>query len=168
MTEDRQTPAPDKFAGPIDDRYLEDYLPGAVHEFGEALVTEQEIIEFARRYDPQDFHTDPVKAARSRFGGLIASGWLTCALMMRMYTNHYLTRNASLSSPGLDEVRWLAPVRPEDVLHARVTVLEARRSSSKPDRGILRSKIEVLNQRGEAVMTMIAMNLVACRCVPGK
>jgi len=168
MNENHPTSAPDKFASPIDDRYLEDYVAGAVHEFGEVLVTEQEIIEFARRYDPQDFHTDPVKAARSRFGGLIASGWLTCALMMRMYTDHYLTRNASLSSPGLDEVRWLSPVRPDDVLHARVTVLEARRSSSKPDRGILRSKIEVLNQRGEVVMTMVAMNLVAGRSAPGK
>lgn len=166
MTEGHKAPAPGKFTSPIGDRYLEDYVPGGVHEFGEALVTEQEIIEFARRYDPQDFHTDPLKAAQSRFGGLIASGWLTCALMMRMLTDHYLTRNASLSSPGLDEVRWLAPVRPGDVLHARVTVLEARRSSSKPDRGILRSKIEVLNQRGEAVMTMLALNLIACRSTP--
>jgi acyl dehydratase len=166
MNEDRNAPAPGKFNSAIDDRYLEDYVPGGVHEFGEMLVTEQEIVEFARRYDPQDFHTDPVRAAGSRFGGLIASGWLTCALMMRMFSDHYLTRNASLSSPGLDEVRWLAPVRPGDVLHSRVTVLEARRSSSKPDRGILRSKIEVLNQRGEVVMTMLAMNLIACRAAP--
>lgn len=166
MNEDRNAPGTGKFTSPIDDRHLEDYVPGDVHEFGAALVTEQEIVEFARRYDPQDFHTDAVKAAGSRFGGLIASGWLTCALMMRMFADHYLTRNASLSSPGLDEVRWLAPVRPGDVLHARVTVLEARRSSSKPDRGILRSKIEVLNDRGEVVMTMLAMNLVTCRSVP--
>ena len=166
MNKDHNAPVPGNFTGPIDDRYLEDYVPGSVHEFGEMLVTKQEIIEFARRYDPQDFHTDAVKAAGSRFGGLIASGWLTCALMMRMLTDHYLTRNASLSSPGLDEVRWLAPVRPGDVLHSRVTVLEARRSSSKPDRGILRSKIEVLNHRGEVVMTMLAMNLIACRSVP--
>lgn len=154
------------FTGPIDDRYFEDYVPFGVHEFGEVLVTEQEIIEFAKRYDPQDFHTDSVKAAQSRFGGLIASGWLTCALMMRMYADNYLTKNASLSSPGLDEVRWLAPIRPGDVLRARVTVLEARRSSSKPDRGIVRSKIEVLNHHSEVVMTMVAMNLVACRSAP--
>lgn len=155
-----------QFASPIDDRYFEDYVPGSVHRFGQAAVTAEEIVEFARRYDPQDFHTDPVKAAASRFGGLIASGWLTCALTMRMLTDHYLTKNASLSSPGLDELRWLAPVRPGDILSARVTVLEARRSSSKPDRGIVRSKMEVLNQAGDVVMTMIAMNLIACRDVP--
>ena len=151
------------FASPIDGRYFEDYIPGAVHEFGHAAVTEQEIVEFAQRYDPQDFHTDPAKAAQSRFGGLIASGWLTCALTMRMLTDHYLTRNASLSSPGIDELRWLAPVRPGDVLSARVTVLEARRSSSKPDRGVVRSKMEVLNQAGVVVMSMMAMNIIACR-----
>ena len=153
------------FTSPIDDRYFEDYIPGSVHCIGEAAVTEQEIVEFAQRYDPQDFHTDPAKAAQSRFGGLIASGWLTCALMMRMFAAHYLTKNASLASPGIDEVRWLVPVRPGDVLSARVTVLEAKRSASKPDRGIVRSKIEVLNQKGEAVMTMIAMNFIACRTV---
>jgi acyl dehydratase len=155
------------FANPIDDRYFEDYIPGSVHCFGEAAVTEDEIIAFARRYDPQDFHTDPAKAAHTRFGGLIASGWMTCGMMMRLYTGHYLTRNASLASPGIDELRWLAPVRPGDVLSCRVTVLEARRSASKPDRGIVRSKIEVLNQTGAAVMTMLAMNLISCRSLHG-
>lgn len=166
MNEDHNAPAPGKSTRPVDERYLEDCVPGGVHEFGEALVSGQESVEFARRYDPQDFHTDQANAVRSRFGGLIASGWLACALMMRMYTGHYLARNASLSSPGLDEARWLAPVRPGEVLHARVTVLEARRSSSKPDRGILRSKSEVLNHLGELVMTMPAMNLIACRAAP--
>ncbi|MCK2089655.1 MaoC family dehydratase [Thauera aromatica] len=154
------------FATPIDDRYFEDYLPGAVHRFGEMRVSEREIIEFARRYDPQDFHTDPAKAADTMFGGLIASGWMTCGLMMRMYAEHYLSANASLSSPGLDELRWLVPVRPDDVLSTRVTVIEARRSASKPDRGIVRSKIEVLNQRGEVVLSMLAINLVGCRTAP--
>src|SRR5512143_2501053 len=152
--QENPTEAAAAFASPIDDRYFEDYRPGAIHEFGEAAVTEQEIIEFAQRYDPQDFHTDPIKAAKTRFGGLIASGWLTCGLMMCMYSDHYLTKNASLASPGLDEVRWLAPVRPGDTLSMRVTVLEARRTS-KPDRGMVRSKIEVLNQRREAVMSMV-------------
>ncbi len=154
------------FSSPIDDRYFEDYLPGAVHVFGQATVTADEIVEFARRYDPQDFHVDPQKAAASPFGGLIASGWLTCGLMMRMLADHYLTHNASLASPGLEDLRWLAPVRPGDVLSTRVTVLDARRSRSKPDRGIVRSGIEVLNQQGDIVMTMTALNMVGCR-TPG-
>lgn len=152
-----------KFAGRIDDRYFEDYVPGVVHEFGEIVVGAEEIMEFAKRYDPQDFHTDPDAAAKTRFGGLIASGWLTCGMMMRLFSDHYLTKNASLSSPGIDELRWLAPVRPGDVLSLRVTVAEARRSASKPDRGLVRSAIQVLNQKGEVVMTMMAMNLITCR-----
>jgi acyl dehydratase len=151
------------FVSAIDDRYFEDYVPGSLHEFGDIAVDAAEIIEFAQRYDPQDFHTDPEAAAKSRFGGLIASGWQTCGLMMRLYSDHYLTKNASLASPGIDELRWLLPVRPGDTLSMRVTVAEARRSKSKPDRGLVRSAIEVLNQRGEIVMTMLAMNLIACR-----
>ena len=157
------TPPASTFSTPIDDRYFEDYVPGDVHRFGEMRVTEQEIIEFARRYDPQDFHTDPVKAADTQFGGLIASGWMTCGMMMRMYSEHYLTHNASLASPGIDELRWLEPVRPDDVLSTRVTIVEARRSASKPDRGLVRSKIEVLNQHDRVVLSMLAMNLIGCR-----
>ena len=153
-----------RFTSPIDDRWFEDYVAGAVHEFGSIAVGEQEIVEFARRYDPQGIHTDAAQAAASPFGGLIASGWLTCGLMMRMYTEHYLSANASLASPGIDLLRWPAPVRPGDVLRTRVTIVEARRSKTKPDRGLVRSAIEVLNQRGEVVMTMTAMNLIGCRC----
>lgn len=153
----------DAFSSPIDQRYFEDYVPGAVHRFGEMRVTEDEIIEFARRYDPQDFHTNPVRAADTMFGGLIASGWMTCGMMMRMYAEHYLTHNASLASPGVDELRWLQPVRPGDVLSLRVSVIEARRSRSKPDRGLVRSRIEVLNQHDELVLSMLAMNLIGCR-----
>ena len=151
------------FPTPIGDRYFEDYVPGAVHRFGEMRVTEQEIVDFARRYDPQDFHTDPAKAADTQFDGLIASGSMTCGMMMRMYSEHYLTHNASLASPGIDELRWLEPVRPDDVLSTRVTIVEARRSASKPDRGLVRSKIEVLNQHDRVVLSMLAMNLVGCR-----
>jgi len=153
----------DAFTSPIDQRYFEDYVPGAVHRCGEMRVTEEEIIAFARRYDPQDFHTDPARAAGTMFGGLIASGWMTCGMMMRMFAEHYLTHNASLASPGVDELRWLQPVRPGDVLSLRVTVVEARRSKSKPDRGLVRSRIEVLNQRDEVVLSMLAMNMVGCR-----
>lgn len=154
------------FASPIEDRWFEDYVPGAVHEFGSAAVEEEEVIAFARRYDPQDFHTDPEAAKTTIFGGLIASGWQTCGLMMRLYAEHYLTKCASLASPGVDELRWLRPVRPGDVLRVRVTVLDAVPSRSKPDRGVVTSFIEVLNQRAEPVLTMRAVNMVARKNIP--
>jgi len=145
------------------DRYFEDYLPGAVHEFGSVQVDEAGIIDFARRYDPQEFHIDPVAAARGPFGGLIASGWHTGSLMMRLFVDHYLSPVSSLGSPGIDELRWLRPVRPGDTLRVRATILETKRSRSKPDRGVVRTLSEVLNQSGEVVMTMNAMTLVRSR-----
>ena len=151
------------FSTSITDRYFEDYVPGSVHEFGSITVTQDEILEYARKFDPQNFHADPEAAKHTIFGGIIASGFHTCGMMMRLYADHYLSRVASLSSPGVDEVRWTQPVRPGDELSIRVTVSEARRSVSKPDRGIVRTYIEVLNQRQEVVMTMSAMNLLACR-----
>ncbi len=144
-------------------RWFEDYQPGLVLEFGSIRVEEAEVIEFARRYDPQPFHIDAAAAAKGAFGGLIASGWHTGSLMMRLLVEHYLSPVASLGSPGLDELRWLAPVRPGDTLSARVTVLETRRSQSKPDRGLVQAKMEVLNQRREVVMSMKALNLTLCR-----
>jgi acyl dehydratase len=154
------------FTSPIEDRYFEDYVTGAVHECGSIAVEEAEILAFGRRFDPQPFHTDPDAASESVFGGLIASGWHTAGLMMRLFVDHYLSRIASLSSPGVDELRWLKPVRPGDELSLRVTVLETSRSRSKPDRGIVRSNIEVRNQQNEVVMTMRAMNLLLCRQTP--
>jgi len=154
------------FAKPIEDRYFEDYVPGAIYEFGSIKVEQEEMIDFAKRFDPQDFHTDPEAAVRTVFGGLIASGWHTAGLMMRLFTDHYLSKVASLSSPGVDELRWHHPVRPEDVLTIRVTVTEAVRSRSKPDRGILHSFIEVLNQNSQVVMSLKAVNLLGCRNVP--
>jgi len=145
------------------DRYFEDYVPGAIHEFGSVQVQEADIIEFARRYDPQQFHVDPVAAAHGPFGGLIASGWHTGALMMRLWVDNYLSPVSSLGSPGIDELRWLRPVRPGDTLRVRVTILETRRSRSKPDRGVVRTFSEVLNQSGEVVMSMNAMTLVRSR-----
>jgi acyl dehydratase len=144
-------------------RYFEDYLPGSVQEFGSAKVEQSEIIEFAKRFDPQDFHTDPEAAARGPFGGLIASGWHTGALMMRMFVEGYLSKASSLGSPGIDELRWPRPVRPGDTLHIRATVLESKRSRSKPDRGIVWTLAEVLNQNGEVVMSIKAMTLIRCR-----
>jgi acyl dehydratase len=148
---------------PIDPRHFEDYVPGTVVEVGPIAVTEAEVIDFGRRFDPQPFHVDPAQAARGPFGGLIASGWHTGSLMMRLLVDHFLPRTAGLGSPGLDELRWLAPVRPGDALSLRITVLEANRSRSKPDRGLVRTLIEVLNQRREVVMTVKAMTLIRCR-----
>ncbi|MBI5251763.1 MAG: MaoC family dehydratase [Desulfomonile tiedjei] len=151
------------FTTPVEDRYFEDYIPGTVHEFGSITVEEAEIISFAQRFDPQPFHTDPVAARKSVFGGLIASGWHTASLTMRLLVDHYISHVASLGSPGLDELRWLKPVRPGDTLSVRVTLLETQRSSSKPDQGFIRGLTEVLNQHGEVVMTMKSGGFVRCR-----
>ena len=144
-------------------RYFEDYIPGTVFEYGEIRVDEAEILEFARRFDPQDMHVDPEAAKRGRFGGLVASGWHTAAMMMRLVVENFLPKEASLASPGIDELRWLRPVRPGDVLRVRVTVLEATRSRSRPDRGVVRTLMEVLNQDGEVVMSSKPMNIIASR-----
>ena len=116
-------------------RYFEDYVPGAMEEFGAIAVDEAEVIEFARRYDPQAFHTDPEAARRSMYGGIVASGWHTAAMMMRLLVEHTLSPASSLGSPGVDELRWLKPVRPGDTLSVRTTVLDTAPSRSKPDRG---------------------------------
>lgn len=147
---------------PPEQRYFEDYPENAVFEFGDIEVTADEIIDFARRFDPQQMHIDPEAAARGEFGGLIASGWHTAGLMMRLFADHYLPKGG-LASPGIDELRWVRPVRPGDRLSLRVTVLEARRSRSKPDRGLVRASVEVLNQNGEPVMTLKPLNLHRCR-----
>jgi len=141
---------------------FEDYVAGAVYEFGAITVDETEVISFARQFDPQPFHTDPTEANEGHFGGQIASGWHTGALAMRLLVDHFLPITASLGSPGVDEMRWTRPVRPGDELSLRVTILEARRSTSKPDRGFMRTHIEVLNQHRDVVMSMKAMNLMAC------
>jgi acyl dehydratase len=153
------------FAAPIEDRYFEDYVPGAVYEYGHIPISETEIVEFARRYDPQDMHIDPAAAADGNFGGLIASGWQTATIMMRLLVDRFLSKVASLGSPGIDELRWTRPVRPGDVLRIRVTILEAVRSRSKPDRGMVRSLVEVLNQHDDVVMSLKPMNLLRCRPV---
>jgi len=144
-------------------RYFEDYAEGAVFTVGAMTVTEADIIDFARKYDPQEMHTDPEAASRGYFGGLIASGWHTGAMMMRLFADNFLSPASSVASPGLDELRWLKPVRPGDVLSLRVTILQTRRSQSRPEQGIVRSLVEVLNQHGEAVMTMKPISLIRCR-----
>jgi acyl dehydratase len=151
------------FSVPIDDRYFEDYMEGSVFEYGPIAVEEAEIISFAKRYDPQTMHIDPVKAALGPFRGLIASGWHTTGLMMRLFVEHFLSAVASLASPGVDEVRWLRPVRPGDQLKLRISVLEVKPSRTKPDRGMVVSLLEGINQNGEVVSSLKAMNLLAKR-----
>ena len=142
--------------------WFEDFPLGAVYEFGSVTVTEADIIAYARQFDPQVMHTDPVAAAKGPTGGLIASGWHTMGLMMRMYVDHFLPENG-LPAPGVDEVRWLRPVKPGDTLRMRVTIKEARVSRSKPDRGVIRPFSEVLNQRDEVVLSLLPINLVRRR-----
>lgn len=151
------------FSTSTDDRYFEDYVSGSVHEFGTMTVDEKDVLEFGRRFVPLSYHTDAETAKTSLYGGLIASGWHTAALMMRLYTDHYLSRVANLGSPGCDELRWAKPVYPGDELSIRATILETRRSESKPDRGIVRTLVEVLNQRREVVMSLKMVNFVRAR-----
>lgn len=147
-------------------RYFDDYLPGVSHDCGSVSVSEAEIVSFAAQFDPQPFHVDPAAAARGPFGGLIASGWHTAALVMRQLVDHYLSAEASLGSPGLDEIRWPEPVRPGDTLRVRATAVQARRSRSKPDRGIVKTAIEAVNQDGRTVMRATATNFLRVRPDP--
>jgi acyl dehydratase len=134
--------------------YWEDFVPGSTREFGGIELTREAIVEFARQFDPQPFHVDEEAARHSLFGGLIASGWHTCALAMRMMCDAYLLEAASLGSPGVENLRWLKPVRPGDVLRVRTTVLEARPLESKPHIGLVRNRWDVFNQKDETVMQM--------------
>jgi acyl dehydratase len=144
-------------------RYFEDYVPGTTVDCGSFTLSEAEIIAFAKEYDPQPFHVDPVAAGNGPFGGLIASGWHTTSMMMRHLVDHYISAESSLGSPGVEDIRWPKPVRPGDTLRVRATVLEARRSASRPDRGIVKTLAELLNQDGDLVMTVTANNFILLR-----
>jgi len=143
--------------------YFEDLPAGEVFEAGSVTVSEDEIIDFARRFDPQVFHVDPVGARTTIYGGLIASGWHTVALCMRQLVDYVFGHSQGMGSPGVDEIRWTLPVRPGDTLSVRVTMLEARVSRSKPDRGLIRFRIEAHNQDGEQVLEMTGMGFMARR-----
>lgn len=143
--------------------YLEDFEPGQTIELGSRRVTKEEIIAFAEQYDPQPFHIDEAAAAGTIYGGLIASGWHTVSLQMRLLVDGLLSNAASMGSPGVDEVRWLNPVRPGDVLTARGIVHEVIPSRSKPDRGILRTTYEMHNQNGEQVLSMKGVGIFGRR-----
>jgi acyl dehydratase len=152
-----------EFPTPIGQRYFEDYHKGAVFEYGPISVSEVEIIDFAKRFDPQVMHVDPQAASRGPFKGLIASGWHTIGLMMRLFADNYISAVASLASPGVDEVRWYKPVRPDDALRLRVSILETKTSRSKPDRGMVHSLLEGIDQNGDTVASLKAMNLIGLR-----
>jgi len=126
-------------------------------------MDKERMIAFAREFDPQPFHTDEKAAEASVWGGLIASGWLTGSTLMRLLYDGFLKDAASLGSPGIDELRWLKPVRPGDTLTARLTVIEATASRSRPDRGIVRTRMELMNQDGEVVMTVTGVNFISRR-----
>ena len=144
-------------------KYFEDFPAGLTVMSPPRTITREEMIAFARRYDPQPFHLDDEAARTSIYGGLIASGWLTVAVMMRLLWDALLKDAVSLGSPGSDELRWLKPVRPGDVLSARMTVLESIPSRSKPDRGLIRSLMELRNQHGEVVLTVRGLSLLGRR-----
>ena len=144
-------------------RYFEDFKPGEVAELGSHTITKDEIIAFARQFDPQTFHLDEEAARQTIFGGLIASGWHTGSLVMRLFCDGVIKDTASLGSPGVDEMRWIKPVRPGDTLSLRMTVTECVPSRSRPDRGIVRSLLELRNQHGEVAVSIKGMNLVRRR-----
>lgn len=144
--------------------YFEDIEPGTKAAFGHYAVTREEVIDFARKYDPQPFHLSDEAAAQTHFGRLSASGWHTCAMMMAMLVaNMKTTEQAGLGSPGQDELRWLKPVYPGDTLRIETEILDKRASNSRPEMGSYRSRITVLNQNDEAVMTTIAIALIRTR-----
>jgi acyl dehydratase len=143
--------------------YFEDFHIGETFDLGPLTVTAEEIIAFAKQFDPQYFHVDPQRAKDSIFGGLVASGWHAGALFMRMFFDDVLSKTDSIGSPGLDQIRWLQPVRPNDTLHGRFTITDARVSKSRPTTGILRSNGELFNQNNELLMTVIGIHFVGRR-----
>ncbi len=134
--------------------YWEDFPAGSVREFGTTHVTREAVLAFASEFDPQPFHLDDEAAEGSLFGRLSASGWHTCAMMMRMTVDEYLLESSSLGSPGVENLRWLKPVYPGDTLSVRLEVLEARPMASRPGVGLTRSRWEVLNQHRDVVLMM--------------
>lgn len=142
---------------------FDDFAVGDVLELGAKTVSEAEIIGFAREFDPQPFHVDHAAAEHSLFGGIIASGWHTCAITMRLMVDGLLGKASSLGSPGIEQLRWTKPVRPGDTLTGRIIVLELRPSQSKPDRGTVKIRTEVTNQNGEQVMWMESFGMFGRR-----
>ena len=143
--------------------YFEDFTPGQAIEHGPRLVTREEILAFAAQYDPQPMHLDEEAGRNSMMGGLGASGWHTSSLMMRMICDSFLLDSTSMGAGGVEEVKWLKPVRPDDKLTLRTTVLDTRRSRSRPEIGIVRLHYELFNQHGDGVMIMIVPTMFGTR-----
>lgn len=145
-------------------QYFEDIAVGQTASFGHYEVTRDEVTAFASKYDPQPFHLSEEAAAKTHFGRLSASGWHTCAMMMSMLVAHFKEHaQAGLGSPGMDELKWLRPVYPGDTLRCETEVLEKRQSSSRPEMGIYKSRMNVINQDDVVVMTMVSNGLIATR-----
>jgi acyl dehydratase len=148
-------------------RYWEDFIVGEALALGATPpVTEEAIIAFARQYDPQYFHLDPVRATESIFGGLVASGWHTASMVMRLWVDAIVSKTVSMGSPGVEDLRWPAPVRPGDTLTSRAVVLETRPSKSRPEMGLVRWRAETSNQRDEMVFTMTGTSFIGRRPGP--
>lgn len=143
--------------------YFEDFSPGWTAEYGPRRVTREEIIGFASQFDPQPMHLDEEAARHTMIGGLCASGWHTCCIMMRIVADGYLLNSSSMGAPGVEEIRWLVPVRPGDRLRVRTTVLEKREPKSRPDFGFVRTKFEVLNASDACVMRSITSLMMGRR-----
>ncbi len=148
---------------PADQRFFEDYPPDAVYRTGPMTIDKDELIAFAKAYDPQRMHVDEAFAVQGPFGGLIASGWQTIGVLMRLFVDNFLSTVANKVSPGCDEVRWLQPVRPGDAITAHIVVLDKRRLRSDPLTGLLRARIEGYNQRGELAASFIGTIFMKCR-----
>jgi acyl dehydratase len=158
-----QPPAEIAAWGPEIDLFWEDFQVGQVHQLGSHLITAEEIIDFARRFDPQPFHVDPERAKRSAFQGLIASGWHSASIWMRLYWDGVLSRSASLGSPGVENLDWRAPVRPGDELRGSLEVISTRPSHSRPDRGLVQVKAELTDQHEVVKLQMTAWGLFGRR-----
>jgi len=144
-------------------KVFEDFKVGTTETFGNYLIRQEEIIEFAKKYDPQPFHVDPEYAKNSFHGQLIASGWMTCSVMMRILCDNFLTDSKSIGSPGVEKIRWTRPVFAGDHLKVSAEILTARESRSKPGIGIVTYKVDVLNQKDEMVMTLISTAMFLTR-----
>ena len=143
---------------------FEDMTVGQIFDFeGSYKISRDEIIEFARKYDPQPFHVDESAASKTMYGGLIASGWHTSAIAMRLMCDGFMNKSTGIGSPGVDEIRWVRPVRPDDELTAYMEILEVTPSRSKPDRGSIKQKVIVTNQKDEVVMTFIGISMMRRR-----
>src|SRR5689334_7232248 len=152
---------------PVSKIYFEDFKPGVFAEFGPRVVTREEIVAFATEFDPQPMHLDEDAARETLLGGLSASGWHTCSLMMRMMCDGFLLDSASMGANAIEEVRWLKPVRPDDRLTLRVTVLDSRASKSRPEMGFVTMRLEMLNQHGDRVAALESPLIMGTRAGAG-